>query len=125
MLAAVGDTSTVILDGPAVVVIVSVADPDFVGSLCDVAVIDTCAGAGTVAGAVYKPALEIVPFAAPPTTVQVTAVLKVSSTVAVICCVVPTTIFTPVGVTLTETIFPAVPLLHPAKTNTATNESSE
>jgi len=78
-----------------------------------------------VVGAVYKPVLEIVPFAAPPTTLQVTLVLKVSSTVAVICCVVLTTIFTPVGVTLTETVFPAVPLLHPARINKAANESSE
>src|SRR5580704_17877960 len=111
---------------PAAVVIVSVADPDLVGSFCEVAVIVTCAGAGTVAGAVYKPVLEIVPFALPPATLQFTAVLNVCNTVAVICCVVPTTRFTPLGATLTEITRPAVPLLQPASiTKTATIGSAQ
>src|ERR1700719_849290 len=124
-LATVGDTATVMFDGPAVVVIVNVADPDLVVSFCEMAVMVTCAGAGTVAGAVYRPVLDIVPFALPPATVQVTAVLNVSVTVAVICCAVPTTMFTPVGETLTDTTFPAVPLLHPARSDTTASNSSE
>src|SRR3984893_7671885 len=125
MLAAAGATTTVMFDGPAVVVTVTVADPDLVGSLCEMAMIVTCAGAGTVAGAVYSPLPEIVPFALPPTTVQVTAVFDVSITVAVICSVVPTTTFKPLGETLTEITRPAVPLLHPARISTAANDSSE
>jgi hypothetical protein len=45
---------------------------------------------GTAAGAVYCPALEMVPFEAPPATFQVTAVFDVPLTVAVNGCVLPT-----------------------------------
>ena len=125
MLAAAGDTVTETFDGPDVVVTVKAADPDFVVSLCEVAVTVTCAGAGTVDGAVYNPALEIVPFALPPTTLHVTAVFDVSITVAVNCSVVPTTTLTPVGATVTEMMRPAVPLLHPASIITSIDESSQ
>jgi hypothetical protein len=120
-----GETITVIFDGPAIVVIVKVAEPDFVESRFEVAVMATCSGVGTVAGAVYSPVLEIVPLALPPTTLQVTAVFEVCKTVAVICCVVPTTRLIPVGATLTEITRPAVPLLHPASMTTIVRHSSE
>ena len=122
MLAVDGDTCTVTFDGADFVVIVTVAVPVFDVSFSDVAIITTCAGVGTVAGAAYSPLAEIVPFALPPATFQVTAVLNVSSTVALNCCVVLMTMFTPVGSTLTDTTFPAVPVLHPA--NTDSNEST-
>ena len=111
MLAVDGDTCTVTFDGTDFVVIVTVAVPVFDVSFCDVAIITTCAGVGTVAGAVYSPVLEIVPFALPPATVHVTAVLNVSVTVALNCSVFPITTFTPVGSTVTPTTFPAVPRL--------------
>src|SRR5271154_2827567 len=119
-LAAAGDTVTEVFDGPDVVVTVKVADPDFVVSRCEVAVTVTCAGVGTVAGAVYSPAPEIVPFALPPTTLPVTAVSEVCVTAAVNCSVVPTTTFTLVGSTVTEMMRPAVPLLQPASIITTT-----
>ena len=104
--------------------IVTVATPVFELSFSDVAIITTCAGVGTDTGAVYRPVLEIVPFALPPETVQVTAVLNVSSTVALNCCEFPITMFTPVGSTLTETTFPAVPVLQPAIRHTKPNAIS-
>ena len=62
---------------------------DFVVSAADVAVTDTCAGFGTAGGAVYKPAVEIVPQAAPlhpvPATCHETAVFVVPVTVALNC----------------------------------------
>jgi hypothetical protein len=84
----------------------------------------TCAGIGCAAGAVYNPVPEIVPFALPPATAQVTAVLNVSSTVALNCCEFPITMFTPVGSTLTETTFPAVPVLQPVIRHTKPNAIS-
>src|SRR5580693_5613915 len=124
MLTVAGDTATVTFEGCDVLVIVTVAVPVFVESFSDVAMITTCAGVGTVVGAVYKPVLEIVPFALPPDTVQVTAVLNVSCTVALNCCVFPITMFTPVGSTLTETTFPAVPVLQPVIRHTKPNAIS-
>jgi hypothetical protein len=64
-------------------VTVTVADADFAVSAWEVAVTVTCAGFGTAPGAVYSPLLEIVPFAAPPATPQVTAVFELPVTVAV------------------------------------------
>jgi CBS domain containing-hemolysin-like protein len=63
------------------------ADPDFVESACETAVTVTAAGVGTVAGALYSPLLEMLPFAVPPFTLQVTSVFVVPLTVAVNCCV--------------------------------------
>ena len=61
----------------------------------------TCAGLGTAAGAVYRPLDETVPQADPehpaPATFQVTAVSVVPVTVAVNCCLFPTTICAVVG----------------------------
>jgi len=74
-------TDTVTLGAAAVTVMV--ADPDFDEFACEVAVTVTVAGFGTFAGAVYNPVGEIVPFAAPPITAQVTAVSDVPVTVAV------------------------------------------
>src|SRR5713226_367845 len=99
-LAAVGDTLTEV-GGP---VTVTVADADFVESACEVAVTVTCGGFGTVAGAVYSPVLEMVPFAAPPATLQATAVFDVPVTVAVNCCVLPTATLTEVGATEIVTV---------------------
>jgi len=74
-------------------VIVSVAEAERVESANDMAVTLTVAGDGNVAGAVYTPAVEIVPTVAlPPAivlTCQVTCVLSVSPTVAVKDCVLP------------------------------------
>src|ERR1700722_7261551 len=125
MLTVAGDTDIVTFDGCDVFVIVTVAVPALVASFSDVATITTCAGVGTVVGAVYKPVLEIVPFALPPDTVQVTAVLNVSCTLALNCCVFPITMLTPVGSTLTETTFPAVPVLHPPIRHTKANAISD
>jgi hypothetical protein len=83
-------------------VIVTIAEPDFVGSACDAAVTVTCDGFGAVAGAAYNPVAEIVPFAAPPPTLQVTAVFEVPDTVAVNCCVPAGTTVAVAGETVTE-----------------------
>jgi hypothetical protein len=70
--------------------IVTVSEADFVLSAFDVAVTVTCAGLGTVAGAVKRPLEEIVPQLLPeqplPLTLQVTAVFEVPPTDAVNCC---------------------------------------
>ncbi len=95
-LAALGETLTEL--GVAVVT-VTVADADFVESACEVAVTVACGGFGTVAGAVYSPLLEMVPFEAPPATLQATAVFDVPVTVAVNCCVLPTATLAAVGAT--------------------------
>jgi hypothetical protein len=87
-VAALGDT--VMEPAETAVVTVTVAEADFELSACEVAVIVTCVGFGTVAGAVYCPVLEIVPFVAPPPTLQVTAVFDVPLTVAANGCVLPT-----------------------------------
>lgn len=74
---AAGDTTTTPVDP---LVTVTVAEPLFVVFALDVAVTVTCGGVGTVEGAVYTPAVVIVP---PPTTLHVTAVFEVPATVAV------------------------------------------
>jgi hypothetical protein len=79
---ATGDTDTVTFEGTEVAVIVTCALPDFVLSFAATAMIVTSAGLGTVAGAVYNPAVDIVPFALPPTTLHVTPWLFVSVTTA-------------------------------------------
>src|ERR671924_404593 len=56
---------------------VTVAEADFVGSAAEVAVTVTWGGAGGVEGAVKRPVVPIVPFSAPPATLQVTAVFVV------------------------------------------------
>jgi hypothetical protein len=86
---------------------VTVACPDCVGSATDTADTVTLAGAGIAAGAVYSPALDMVPTVAlPPTTpltCQVTAVFVVLETVAVKVCVLSTASVALVGVTPTTT----------------------
>ncbi len=71
-------------------VIVTVAEPDWVESATLVAVMVTVFGDGAVGGAVYKPALVIIPTVlfppATPLTLQVTWVFDVPVTVAVNCC---------------------------------------
>jgi hypothetical protein len=52
---------------------------------------------------VYSPVLEMVPFEAPPATLQVTAVFDVPVTLAVNCCVLPTATLTVEGETETAT----------------------
>jgi hypothetical protein len=79
-VAALGETATVEFDW---LVTVTMAEPDLEVSAWDVPVTLTWAGAGTVEGAVYTPAAVMVPFAAPPTTLQFTAVFEVPVTVAV------------------------------------------
>jgi hypothetical protein len=72
--------------GPA---IVTIALPDLALSATDVAVIFTRFGAGTLAGAVYRPVVEIVPHDAPlhplPLTLHCTAVFEAPVTVAANC----------------------------------------
>jgi hypothetical protein len=102
--AEVGDTVTPIGGG---VLIVTVATADFVTSACEVAVTVTVLGAGAVEGAVYSPAGETVPHAAPehpvPLTDHVTALIGVPVTVAVNCCVAFTFTVDDVGDTETAT----------------------
>src|SRR5882757_4772451 len=78
---------------PMTAVMVTCAEADFVGSAWDTAATVTMAGFGTTAGAVYRPALDIVPTVGlppvTPLTCQVTAVLLVFCTVAANCCVPP------------------------------------
>src|SRR6266480_2777062 len=95
---------------PMTAVMVTCAEPDFVGSAWDTAVTVTVAGFGTTAGAVYRPELDIVPTVAlppvTPLTCQVTAVLLVFCTVAVNCCVPPAPTVAATGeiVTLTTAV---------------------
>ena len=81
-VAVAGESATVIAASTA-----TAAAADLVGSAWLVAVTVTDAGDGTAAGAVYRPALVIVPQAAPvqpaPESVQLTAVLLVPPTDAV------------------------------------------
>jgi len=62
----------------------TVAVPDMLAALL-VAVIVTVFGKGTAPGAVYNPVALIVPFDAPPFTLQVTVVFAVPVTVAMNC----------------------------------------
>ena len=82
---------------------ITVKEPDFVVSACEVAVIVTFAGFGTVAGAVYAPVEVIVPLPEPPLTLQVTVVLVVPVTDAVRVSVWPTTKVLCGAVTVTDT----------------------
>src|SRR5215475_7513018 len=72
-------------------VIVTVAEPILLASASEVAVTVTVPPAGTLAGALYKPAGLIVPMLAAPAegldTLQATAAFEVPETVAVNCCV--------------------------------------
>jgi hypothetical protein len=65
---------------------VTTAEAFFVGSATEVAVTETCAGLGTLDGAVYMPLPEMVPQDAPlqplPPTAHETPVLVVPVTVA-------------------------------------------
>src|SRR6266513_2927619 len=89
----VADTGEIVTRTTAAGVMVTCAEPDFVGSAWDTAATVTVAGFGTTAGAVYRPELDIVPTVplpqVPPRTCQVTAELLVFCTVAVNCCVPP------------------------------------
>src|SRR5713101_7416141 len=97
-----------IAGGGGAVVTVTVAFADLLVSACAIAVTVTVAGLGTVAGAVYRPAVEIVPTVefppVTPFTCHVTAVLLLPVTVAVNCCVVLTTTDALVGEMLTPTV---------------------
>src|SRR6266446_6781303 len=99
-VATLGDTLTE-ADEPLVTVMI--ADADFVVSAWEVAVTVTCGGFGTATGAVYTPVLVMVPLGAPPATLHVTVVFDVLVTVAVNCCVMPTTALTTVGAMETVT----------------------
>ena len=116
-------TATVPIGGTTV----TVAVPDFVESACDVAVTVTCDGFGAVAGAVYNPAAEIVPFAAPPPTLQVTAVFEVPDTAAVNCCVPPAVTLAVAGETVTEIGVGGVelPPPHPATISNTTQSKAQ
>src|SRR5204863_109664 len=106
------DTGEIVTRTTAAGVMVTCAEPDFVGSAWDTAATVTVAGFGTTAGAVYRPELDIVPTVAlppvTPLTCHVTAVLLVFCTVAVNCCVppAPTVAYTGEIVTLTPASFP-------------------
>jgi hypothetical protein len=101
-----------VLDEPplvtaAVAVTVAIAEPIFVESTTDTAVMVTVAGVGTVIGAVYTPDAEIIPTVAlppaVPLTLQFTAVLEAPVTVAVNVWVIPTVTFMVAGETDTVT----------------------
>jgi len=84
---------------------VTVVDALTLELAADVAFIVTVAGVGTFAGAVYRPADEIVPQAAPehptPDTVQSTETAEVPVTLAANCCVAFTSTVAETGDTLT------------------------
>lgn len=86
--------------------IVAWADADVVLSACEIAMIVTVDGVGTVAGAVNKPVVEIVPTVElppdTPLTSQFTFVLLVPVTVAVNCCRAFTTTVAELGATVTK-----------------------
>ena len=100
-VAALGETLT---DVEEALVTVTVADADFVASACAVAVTVTVGGFGAVAGAVYSPLLDMVPFEAPPATLQATTIFDVPVTVAVNCCVLPAATLTAIGATEIVTV---------------------
>ena len=82
----VGDTE---IPTPAPEVIVTVADPDLVGSDSKVAVTATMGGLGAFRGAVYKPVALMPPqpdsLHPLPDMLQITTVLEVPLTLAVNC----------------------------------------
>jgi hypothetical protein len=101
-VAEVGETETLITTAA---VTVTAAEADLVVSAWEMAVTVTVAGLGTVAGAVYKAAVEIVPTVAlppvTPLTCHVTALLLVFFSVAENCCVAPAVTVAVVGETET------------------------
>src|SRR5712675_507752 len=102
IVAALGDTFTEPV--ALAVVIVTVADADFVLSACDVAVTVIRAGVGTAVGAMYRPVLVTVPLEAPPATLHVAAVFELPVMDAVNGCVLPTATVTVAGVIETATV---------------------
>src|ERR1019366_1561302 len=104
--AVVGETETTILTA-----IITVAEPERVGSAWEVALTVTLEGAGCVDGAVYSPLCDTVPQDAPPhpipLTPPVTAVLLVPVTCALNCWVRVTTTVAEDGETVTTTGEPA------------------
>ena len=98
-----GETETVTF---AAVTTCTIAEAEAEEEATDVAVTITVLEAGTLAGAVYMPVLEIAPQAEPlhpePESVQVTAVLDAPVTVAANCCVSPVTTTAVAGVIPTE-----------------------
>jgi hypothetical protein len=116
-VAALGETVTVLATAA---VTVTVADPDLGEFACEVAMTLTVAGFGTVDGAVYSPPLEIVPFDAPPLTLQVTAMFDVPVTVAVNCSVFPVATLALAGATETVIVLVGVWLAVPAQPYNAT-----
>lgn len=88
-------------------VMVTVAFADWLGAATDVAVMVTVGGAGTLAGAVYKPEAEMDPHAEPeqpvPATVQFTDVFVLPVTVAENCFCPPALTWTVDGDTDTDT----------------------
>jgi hypothetical protein len=117
-VAVLGETVTVLATPAAVTV--RVAEPDFAEFACEVAMTLSVAGFGTVTGAVYNPPLEIVPFDAPPLTLQVTAVFDVPVTVAVNCSVFPVATLALAGATETVIALVGVWLAVPAQPYNAT-----
>src|SRR5664279_5221847 len=91
---------------------VTVEDPAACVSALDVAVTTTCAGLGTVEGAMERPLDITVPHADPthpcPLTDHVTAVFDRPETVAENCCWPSVTTRAEVGVTLTLTVCESV-----------------
>ena len=87
-------------------VMVTVADPDFVGSESKVAVTATTGGFGDFAGAVYRPLALMLPQAGAlqplPDMLQITRGLELPLTVAVNCAWAPGFSWTEGGETLTE-----------------------
>ena len=88
-------------------VTVTVAEADLVVSATDVALMVTAAGDGTVDGAVYTPAVEIIPTVElppfTPLTLHVTAMFAVFVTAAVKVCMAPVSTVAVAGVTVTAT----------------------
>ena len=115
-VAALGDTFTEPV--ALAVVIVTVADADFVLSACDVAVTVIRAGVGTAVGAMYRPVLVTVPLEAPPATLHVAAVFELPVMDAVNGCVLPTATATVAGAIETVIVFGGVcdELAQPHKT---------
>jgi hypothetical protein len=111
----------------------SLSDAEAVGEATLIASTVTVVDAGIIAGAVYRPAAEIVPVAAlPPVTLftcQVTAWLEAFATAAENCVVAPSrTVLAPLIVTEATAVALLVPLLpveHPAKPIAAAVDRTE
>ena len=100
-----GDTATACAG--TVVLIAACATATLLGCACETAAMVTVDGEGTVAGALYKPVVSIVPWVASPPvtplTCQMTAVSAVLATEAVNFCVPETGTKVFVGVTVIAT----------------------